>query len=316
VVRTDTGRPLYPKLFTGSHYPTDWNSFSAGQPFEEGSLEPLEIGRENLRIMEEGIVLAVAVEIPRNSLLGNSILVFYIFAFSFILFWTYRVRSREAERLNLLREEQLEAASGELKAAQERLTALADSEKRYQQDMEKLRAEAAAATERARTTEDEALTEIEALEQKLQESTALREEMEEEVLRLSEEVEQLETAQRISPKKKAKQIDNTAKRFRTLYKHLEFDTRALEGFLKLQSDFQLKGEELIHNMNEDISRLQVKRKIFAGKGALPVFETEFAYKGRLYWKKREGGKTQVLCIGTKNSQAKDLAYLRSLEERK
>ena len=64
-------------------------------------------------------------------------------------------------------------------------------------------------------------------------------------------------------------------------------------------------------MNEDSSKLTVKRKLFSKKGADPSFECEFGYKGRIYWRPGPGTKTQVLVIGTKNSQTKDLAYLES-----
>ncbi|MBW2143377.1 MAG: hypothetical protein JRG75_03140, partial [Deltaproteobacteria bacterium] len=71
-------------------------------------------------------------------------------------------------------------------------------------------------------------------------------------------------------------------------------------------------EELIHNMNVDSSKLTVKRKIFSKKGAAPTFECEFAYRGRVYWRPVAGTKTEILAIGTKNSQTKDLVYLENI----
>jgi hypothetical protein len=102
------------------------------------------------------------------------------------------------------------------------------------------------------------------------------------------------------------------KRFRTLYKNLEFHDRAVEGFLGLPADLQLRAEELIYNLNEDSSRLTAKRKVFSRPGTLTVLEAEFGYKGRLYWRQRKGGKAEILAIGTKNTQGKDLTYLESL----
>jgi hypothetical protein len=87
----------------------------------------------------------------------------------------------------------------------------------------------------------------------------------------------------------------------------------VEGFVSLQGDLQLRVEEVIHTMNQDSDRLSVKRKVFAKKGALPVFESEFGYRGRIYWKRAEDGKVHVLAIGTKNTQSKDLAYLERLQ---
>lgn len=168
------------------------------------------------------------------------------------------------------------------------------------------------ASNKVRATEDQALEEMEVLEEKLQESVALREKMENELTHIRQELERLESSRKAAPRKQEKQIKNTMKRFRTLYKNLEFHPRAAEGFLSLLGDLQLRAEEFIHNMNEDSSRLTAKRKVFTKKGALPAFESEFAYRGRLYWKRGADGKTEILAIGTKNTQAKELAYLKSL----
>ena len=130
---------------------------------------------------------------------------------------------------------------------------------------------------------------------------------------IRQELKRLESSRKATSRKQDRQIKSTMKRFGTLYKNLVFHPRAGEGFLNLQSDLQLRAEELIHNMNEDSSRLMVKRKLFSRKGGLSVLECEFAYRGRVYWRRGADGKTHVLAIGTKNTQAKDLAYLESLQ---
>lgn len=311
VVKTKTGRRLYPKITPDTLYPFDLDMPSVEEK-PPGPLEPILIAKENLKIMEEGISLSVTVEIPRNTLLANSILVCYIFVFSFLLYRTYRSSVSEAERMSLHNQQALEAAHSRLTAAQIRLQEVADDENAYQKEIEKLQAELAMAGNKVRATEDEALEEIEAQEEKLQESVALREKMESELTHIRQELERLESSRKAAPRKQEKQIKNTMKRFRTLYKNLEFHPRAAEGFLSLQGDLQLRAEEFIHNMNEDKSRLTVKRKVFSKKGASPAFESEFAYRGRLYWKRGADGKTQILAIGTKNTQAKELAYLENL----
>jgi hypothetical protein len=310
MVRTNTGRWLYPRV--------DYDLSSSGELGSAGELsspsEVLEIAQENMVIMDEGLNLAAEVEIPNNTWLANSILVFYIFLFAGVLYLVYMKRATEAEILSSKNQEALEAAATSLKQAEQKLKSLVDKEQDYQKEIDKLRAEVVKTSEELRHREDEALTEIETLEEKVQESLTLREEMEKEVLRLTEEMERLESASKPSPKKLQKQVDKTMKRFATLYKNLEFHPRSMEGYLKLRSDLQLRAEELIHNINEDSERLVTKRKVFARKGALPTFETEFAYRGRLYWKRTSSGKVQVLTIGTKNTQAKDLAFLESLEK--
>jgi hypothetical protein len=301
VVKTKTGRRLYPKITPESLYPFDLDTFYREEK-TPGPLKAIRVAKENLKIMEEGMALSVTAQIPRNTLLANSILVFYIFVFSFLLYRAYRASASEAERLSLRNQQALEAAYSKLTAAQDRLQDVADKEKAYQKEIEKLQAE-------VRATEDEALAEMEALEEKLQESVALREKTENEVTHIRQELGRLESSRKATSRKQDRQIKSTMKRFRTLYKNLEFSPRAAEGFLNLESDFQLRAEELIHNMNEDSGRLTVKRKLFSKKGGRPVLECEFAYRGRIYWKRGPDGKAQILAIGTKNTQVKDLAYL-------
>lgn len=313
-VRTKTGRLLYPRLSPEFNYPLQADTPQTGA--QTGSpLATLRTAEENLKIMEEGITLSLEAEIPRNTLLANSILVFYIFLFSLLLYRAYRAKTDAAEKLSLRMEEDFKSATQKLHEAQERLVTLAEMEQEYQHEIERLQAEVASASKKVQLTEEQALEEIERLEKKIQGSVAARQQMKEEALRLQEELGRLESAQKSATKRQARQIDMTTKRFRTLYKNLDFHERAIEGFLNLQSEFQLKAEEFIHNINEDESRLSVKRKVFAGKGALPAFECEFAYRGRIYWKKGPDGRTQILGIGTKNTQAKDLAYVKSLHKR-
>ena len=312
-VRTKTGRWLYPSVIIET-----FDQFSSGEFYQSGRLPSpaavLEVAKENVKIMDEGISLEVTLQIPNNTWLANCILVFYIFLFAGVLYRAYIKSASESERLNLQNQEALEAASKRLEKAEQQLSSQTGKERDYHQEIEKLRSEVAKTSEQLQHTEDEALTEIETLEEKVQESLNLREEMELEVLRLKEEMERLESSPRPSPKKLEKQVPKAMKRFTTLYKNLEFQARAVEGYLSLRSDLQLRAEELIHNINEDSDRLVVKRKVFARKGAMPTLETEFAYRGRLYWKRTSGGKVRILAIGTKNTQSKDLAFLESLEK--
>jgi len=308
-VRTKTGLHLYPQVAPGFDYPLITGGSQPG-PRTASPLSALRIAEENLKIMEEGITLSVSAEIPRNTLLANSILVFYILLFSFILYRAYRGKSEEAERLSLQIQEDYRTATHNLQLAQKKLADLAEVEQNYKGEIARLQDAVASATEKVQLTEEQALEEIEKLEKKIQESVTARQEMEEEVLRLQEESERLQSTRKAFTKSRAKQIESTMKRFRALYKNLEFHDRAIEGFLNLQSELQLKAEECIHNINADESRLPVKRKVFAGKGALPAFECDFAYRGRIYWKKTAEGRTEILAIGTKNTQAKDLAYVK------
>jgi hypothetical protein len=310
-VKTKTGRWLYPSYGQGMLYLFDSDAFPPEKPVSAPN-EMLRVAERNLKIMDEGIDLSVTVQIPRTTWLANSIFVFYVLLFSLLLYQAYRKSAREAQRSTISNQQALEAANSKLAVAQQRLRDATAGERSYQKEVERLKADLDLASDRVRETENEALAEMEQLEKNLHESIALKEELELEVIRLGEEFERIESLQKVPTKKRLKQINNTMKRFKTLYKNIEIHSRAVEGFLNLESDLQLRAEELIHNMNEDCNQLPVRRKIFSKKGATPAFECEFSYRGRIYWRPGPGTKTQVLVIGTKNSQTRDLAYLESL----
>lgn len=308
LVKTSTGRRLYP---SDTMYSFDSELFPRKRPVSQ-PMGTLKIAEENLNIMNEGIEIALTVEIPRNAWLANGILLFYIGIFTFLLYRAYVSSARAARQLAVSNQQALEAANKRLRAAQQKLLEVTDRESSYQGEIERLKTDLELASGKAKETENEALTEIEQLEKSLHESVILKEELEFEVLRLGEELESIESAQKIPPRKRRKQIDNVAKRFKTLYKNLDIQQRAIEGFLNLESDLQLRAESFIHSMNENSRDLPVKRKLFSKKGVPPTFECEFGYKGRIYWRPGTGTKTQILTIGTKNSQVRDLAYLENI----
>ena len=311
IVKTRTGRWLYPSSGQEPFYAYDSNMVRLGKA-APALTQMLDVAETNLQIMDEGIELTVGVDIPGRCWLANSVLAFYILMFILVLYRVHRLSTREAERRNLRSRQALEAANHKLTMAEKRLHDVTDREKTYQRKIESLRVELDLAGGAVRATEDEALAEIEVLETSLRESVALREKLEKEASRLQHELKRIESSRKTPSKKQRKQIDTNMKRFKTLYKNLEFHHRAVEGFLNLPSDLQLRAEEFIHNTNEDSTRLSVKRKVFSKKGTVPVFECEFAYRGRIYWKPAGSGKTQILVIGTKHTQTKDLAYLEGL----
>jgi hypothetical protein len=85
--------------------------------------------------------------------------------------------------------------------------------------------------------------------------------------------------------------------------------RALKGFGELSEDMKLKCEEVIHQLNDNPQQVPVKRKVFGKKGIETILEVTFSYNGRLYYRSGKDQKTEVLAIGTKNSQEKDLGFL-------
>ncbi len=129
------------------------------------------------------------------------------------------------------------------------------------------------------------------------------------VAQLKEEMDRLAQQSR----KIKKTVDAARKRFGVLYRNLLFTDRALEGFLALTDEFQLKAEETIHKLNDDESAITVKRKVFGKGGKMDFLEITFAYSGRLYYQKDSQARRMIVAIGTKNTQEKDLAFLESIK---
>jgi hypothetical protein len=310
-VRTKTGEWLYPSPGQEAFELYESDTFSPQTPTYSPKTM-LQVAEENLKIMGDGIVLSVAVQIPRNAWTANAILAFYILLFTLVLYVAYQRSRSSARRQDQLNQETLARAHDELQGAQRQLSQVTEREQTYVNKIKFLKTDLEAASHRMRATEDEALAEMETLENKLHESVTIKERLESEVRRLTDELGRMDTPRAIPFRKKRKEINRISKRFRTLYKNLDVQPRAVEGFLNLQSDLQLRAEEFIHNMNQGANRPPVKRKVFSRKGPETAFECEFAYRGRIYWKPGPGNKTEILAIGTKNSQAKDLAYLEGL----
>ena len=140
---------------------------------------------------------------------------------------------------------------------------------------------------------------------------SLKENMEFEVLKLKDELDQLR-GKTEKPKQKRKKKDSVKKRFKVLYKKLTFTNRAVEGFLTLTDEIQLKAEETIHKLNEDETQIPVKRKVFGKGGKMNILEGVFAYSGRIYFQKDSGANIKIVAIWTKNTQEKDFAYLEGI----
>ncbi|MCF8039910.1 MAG: hypothetical protein K9K79_11405 [Desulfohalobiaceae bacterium] len=309
VVRTETGRVIYPSLEMHQTYDlqadSDLQSLSGGR-------DASKVAKENMQILEEGLVFSLSVEIPRNTWLSNSVLVFYILIFTGILCLSYWSNAREAENLTRQQERDLKDAQQRLQQAQSSLQEATAKERAYREKIDSQQKDLNQAVQRLQMTEQEALAEMEALEEKLHESKGKRQEREHEIEQLAGEVDRLRSVQALSSKKREKECAMIRKRFKVLYKKTEFHDRAVEGFVHLPDDMQLKAEEVIHTLDRDPGLIRVKRKVFSKKGEVSALESVFAYRGRVYWKKNGKSKTEVLALGTKNTQTKDLNYLEGL----
>jgi chromosome segregation ATPase len=204
-------------------------------------------------------------------------------------------RLREMERLNIERLEASTQESERLKSEFENLKeTLRDEKKRADQD------------------QDELFEEIESLEAKLNKNLELQNIQEDEISELKERIKQYQEGKLKTGKQKEKTSDAVRKRFNTLYKNLGFHNRALSGYVELNEELKMKAEEIIHQLNEDSGLVRIKRKVFGGKGHKTVLEVLFGYKGRLYFRNTKDKGVEVLAIGTKNTQARELEFLARL----
>ena len=302
LVKTKDDRILYPAQLGGESL----NETYFSEPYPE-SLNYSEVASENYRILNEGLVLSVDVRVKHNSWLSNSILVLYIFIALLVIRKFIWKGLEESEAQEREQQERIRRLSDQLLETERKLEQIGVKEEEYVQRIAKLNQDKKSLTEDI----DGLLEEMESLEVGLQDHRKLKEDMELQVLELKEELES-RTEKLQKTKKRKKSFENTGKRFSVLYKNLAFTDRALEGFLSLTDDFQLKAEEVIHRLNEDDTQIPVKRKVFGKGGKMNVLEVLFAYSGRVYYQKDTQAKIKVLVIGTKNTQEKDLAYLESI----
>lgn len=299
-VSTKKGKLLYPGVFENDReaiYPGDATLIAA----------------ENYDLMNEGLVVKLEAKVEHNKLLSNAILAVYIFLSLLVLYLYYRKatkrilqaeinRSKEMNRLLELEEQtnqklkSLDRDRGKLTIELNRLKDVLDDEKN-----------------KATRNEDELFEEIGALEEKLKQNLELQREQQAEISNLKEQLQEHENERQKTDKKKIKAGQSVAKRFQALYKNISINDRALEGFVELNEDLKIKAEEVIHQLNQDPSQVIIKRKVFIGKrDRKSIMEVIFGYKGRLYFRNLKDSGIEVLAIGTKNTQAREMEFLNKL----
>jgi hypothetical protein len=160
--------------------------------------------------------------------------------------------------------------------------------------------------------EDDLIEEVEALEGKLSENLSLQNTQMAEIERLRDSIQGDKKGRQKDDRQKVKASDSVKKRFSTLYKNITIHDRSISGFVDLNEDLKIKAEEVIHQLNDDPGVVTIKRKVFGRKGHQTVFEVIFAYKGRLYFRNAKDRRVEVLAVGTKNTQARELDFLARL----
>jgi len=282
---------------------------------EEGSIlpsAPIQVAADNYNLMNEGLVVNVDLILEHNTLLSNAILAFYICISVLVLFLYYRTGIKKARQEDTEKETKIARLLEFEKNHISRLKDLIKVKQKLISEIIKIKRKLVDERIRASKNEDDLIKEIVALEENINENIALQNEKQEEINALKEKIKLFEKERQKENKQKINNYDTFRKRFKTLYKNISVNKRAIDGFLDLTDDMKIKGEEIIHKLNEDPSFVLVKRKVFGKKGRATVQEVIFAYKGRLYFRKKKNGQIEILTVGTKNTQAKDLEFLDSI----
>ena len=282
--------------------------------FQEDSLgyyDAQAVADKNFAILNSGLKVNAVLHLDHGSFIANCIFALYSGMSLLIFFVFYRQGSKRAEQERAAQN----ALIDDLKKNEMRHEKLKENLKREQAELfkniEQLNKKYQSEQKKAKTNEDEMFNEIIDLEEQLNTYIELKKRRDVEVDELKSSLEKYE--QRKSGKKsKRGEVDFISKRFKTLYKHVDMSRKALNGFINLTEDQQIKAEETIHQLDRDPGSVIVKRKVFSGKkNKTTCFEVLFAYNGRLYFMNHPN-KTHVVVIGTKQTQNKDMEYLHNL----
>ncbi|RTZ75660.1 MAG: hypothetical protein DSZ00_01485 [Gammaproteobacteria bacterium] len=298
-VTTRSGRILYPPLFEEQNAP----------PMV---VEPMDIAAENYRLLRQGLLLKVRVTLEYNTLLTNIILALYVLLFGMILYGYYRRGLHRARQQELESREEMARLEDAKRNTTRSLESLRAERQRLTAEFDRLQQRIEQQKSAASRNEDQMLEEIESLEMRIQENLSMQQAQQEEIDALRERIRHYEKVRKSEEKQKVRAVEAAGKRFRTLYKKLTVHPRAVEGYVELTDDMRIKAEEIVHQLNENPEQVPIKRKVFGRKGMETVLEVIFAYNGRLYFRRRDDQRIEVLVIGTKNTQNRDLGFIKKI----
>jgi len=275
--------------------------------------DPMTVAAENYRLLQEEPVLTLDTKFEHLKLFPNLILGGYVLLAALALYLHYRF----AVRKYLLEDNQKAAEIRRLLDKEgivsNRLRELGVEKARLTSELSRLRDTLSDEKSRASRNEDELFEEIETLESDLKNTLDQQAKQQDEISVLKDRIEQYERKNSKTAKQPQKVVQILSKRFKTLYKKIVVSEHAVEGFASLDEQIKIKAEEVIHQLNENPDQVIIKRKVFIGKrDQKSIMEVIFGYKGRLYFRKSQAGVIEVLAIGDKNTQSRELAYLSNL----
>ena len=271
--------------------------------------DPIKIAAENFKLMSEGFMLDVDVGIDHNTPLSNTVLGFYILTSLAVMVFYYRsglAKANKAEQYFNKEIERLKTLSSDYS---EKMHLLDRKRTALKIKFEAAKSELKDEKQKASRNEDEMINEIVSLEKELDRNLALQQQQQKEIEAFSLRIAELEKENQKQTLHSDKGTDSAHKRFKALYKNVSIHKRAVTGFLDLSDAMKIKGEEMIYLLNSDPSKVPIKRKVFSRKGNETILEVRFAYKGRLYFRKVKDKNIEIVAIGSKNTQTKDLDFL-------
>jgi len=298
-VKTKEGNYLYPYVYDGTRS-------------ELGPPDSIVIARENFRLLSDGLIKTVEVKIEHNTLFANLILILCVVVALSVFILFYRRGMRLVNQADVAKQKVIDNLAQEREESVFKLKDLEAQRRLLSEKVDAMKGALSHEREKASAAEDDMIEELVALEEKISANLAEQERQNDEIDALKEKIRQFEKAHESKNRQRLKEADAIKKRFTTLYKNVTIHDRALHGFVELTEDMKIKAEEVIHQFNDDSNKVQIKRKVFGKKNRETVFEVIFAYRGRLYFRKTSGNQVEVLVIGTKLTQNKDLGFLDKL----
>ena len=296
-VMTPEGTLLYPALYSQE---TESSMVS----------DPMTIAAENYSLLQKSPVLTLDTTIEHLRLFPNLILAFYVILAALVLYLHYRFANLKYLQEEENKQEAIQQLLQKEETTTSRLRSLDDEKKAITDELSRLKKTLTDEKDKASRDEDDLIGEIESLESELNKNVELQAEQQNEIDTLTYKIEQFEKGQLKSEKQKKKTAGDVSKRFETLYKNITVSDHAIDGFIALNEDIKIKSEEVIYQLNENPDQVVIKRKVFLGKrDNKSIMEVIFGYKGRLYFQKTSTATIEVLAIGDKNTQARELEFL-------
>jgi hypothetical protein len=296
-VATSSGKLVYP---------------TSSETLDAGASDPRKVAMENFAMLSAGLTVRVEALLEHNRLISNLVIGVYLAVALVVLLFHYRSAGRKISREEDLRSREMGRLVALDHSNTSRLAELQQQRELMASEMGKLKSSLQDERKRAERNEDDLIGEIESLEKQLAENLGLQETQQAEMHLVKERLSLLEKEQRREDRGRQKASAALQKRFAALYKNLLVSERAVDGLVELNEEMRLKAEEVVHQLNADPDLVTIKRKVFGKKNRETVLEVVFAYKGRLYFRRGPDRRVEIVAIGTKNSQERELEFLASL----